>query len=132
MSTDLEIARAAKLRPIAEIAAAAGIPADALIPYGRYMGKIDFPFIRAQADKPVGALVLVTGISPTPAGEGKTTTTIGLGDALNRLGTRSMICLREPSLRPRFGIKAAAATGRSLPPATSRPTAPWPHCCATP
>src|SRR5260370_19010130 len=115
MSTDLEIARAAKLRPIAEIAAAAGIPADALIPYGRYMGKIDFPFIRAQADKPVGALVLVTGISPTPAGEGKTTTTIGLGDALNRLGTRSMICPREPSLGPCFGIKGGPTGGGRAP-----------------
>ncbi len=111
MSTDLEIARAAKLQPIADIAARAGIPADALVPYGRYMGKVDFPFIRAQAGKPDGALVLVTGISPTPAGEGKTTTTIGLGDALNRLGTRSMICLREPSLGPCFGVKGGATGG---------------------
>ncbi len=111
MPTDLEIARAATLRPIADIAAVAGIPADALVPYGRHMAKIEFPFIEAQADKSDGALVLVTGISPTPAGEGKTTTTIGLGDALNRLGTRSMICLREPSLGPCFGVKGGATGG---------------------
>ena len=83
MSTDLEIARAATLRPIADIAARAGIPADALEPYGRFKGKVNFDFIRSVQDRPDGALVLVTGISPTPAGEGKTTTTIGLGDALN-------------------------------------------------
>ena len=96
MSTDLEIARAATLRPIGEIAARAGIPADALEPYGRFKAKIDFDFIRSVQDRPDGALVLVTGISPTPAGEGKTTTTIGLGDALNAVGRRTMICLREP------------------------------------
>ena len=83
MATDLEIARAAKLRPIAEIAARAGIPADALEPYGRFKAKIGFDFIRSVQDRPDGALVLVTGINPTAAGEGKTTTTIGLGDALN-------------------------------------------------
>ncbi|MBP0491172.1 formate--tetrahydrofolate ligase [Roseomonas indoligenes] len=111
MTTDLEIARAATLRPIAEIAERAGIPLDALEPYGRFKAKIGTDFIRAQAGRPEGALVLVTGISPTPAGEGKTTTTIGLGDALNALGTRTMIALREPSLGPCFGVKGGATGG---------------------
>ncbi|MFM7692008.1 MAG: formate--tetrahydrofolate ligase, partial [Alphaproteobacteria bacterium] len=111
MATDLDIARAATLKPIAEIAARAGIPADALEPYGKYKAKIGLDFIGAQADRPDGALVLVTGINPTPAGEGKTTTTVGLGDALNALGTRSMICLREPSLGPCFGVKGGATGG---------------------
>ena len=111
MATDLDIARAATLKPIAEIATRAGIPADALEPYGKYKAKIGLDFIRAQADRPDGALVLVTGINPTPAGEGKTTTTVGLGDALNALGTRTMICLREPSLGPCFGVKGGATGG---------------------
>jgi formate--tetrahydrofolate ligase len=111
MLTDLDIARAATLKPIADIAARAGIPADALEPYGKYKAKIGLDFIRDQADKPDGALVLVTGINPTPAGEGKTTTTVGLGDALNALGTRTMICLREPSLGPCFGVKGGATGG---------------------
>ncbi|MBU6499501.1 MAG: formate--tetrahydrofolate ligase [Rhodospirillales bacterium] len=111
MANDLEIARAARLRPIADIAAAAGIPAAALVPYGRYKAKIDFEFIDSLQGRPDGALVLVTGISPTPAGEGKTTTTIGLGDALRALGARSMICLREPSLGPCFGVKGGATGG---------------------
>ena len=111
MATDLEIARAATLQPIAEIAARAGIPETALIPHGRTKAKIDFDFIAAQAARPRGKLVLVTGISPTAAGEGKTTTTIGLGDALNALGTRTMICLREPSLGPCFGVKGGATGG---------------------
>ena len=111
MPTDLEIARAARLRPIADIAEAAGIPANALEPYGRYKAKVGLDFVAAQADRPDGALVLVTGISPTAAGEGKTTTTIGLGDALNRVGRRTMICLREPSLGPCFGVKGGATGG---------------------
>ena len=111
MATDLDIARAATLKPIADIAARAGSPADALEPYGKYKAKIGLDFIRAQTDKPDGALVLVTGINPTPAGEGKTTTTVGLGDALNALGTRTMICLREPSLGPCFGVKGGATGG---------------------
>jgi formate--tetrahydrofolate ligase len=111
MATDLEIARAARLRPIAEIAAAAGIPAEALEPYGRHKAKIGFDFIRSVADRPEGALVLVTGINPTKAGEGKTTTTIGLGDALNATGAKTMICLREPSLGPCFGQKGGATGG---------------------
>ena len=111
MATDLDIARAATLKPIAEIASRAGIPTDALEPYGKYKAKIGLDFIRAQSDRPDGALVLVTGINPTPAGEGKTTTTVGLGDALNALGTRTMICLREPSLGPCFGVKGGATGG---------------------
>jgi len=111
MPSDLEIARAARLRPIAEIAEKLGVPIDAIEPYGRYKAKIGFDFIRAVEDRPEGALILVTGISPTPAGEGKTTTTVGLGDALNRLGTRTAICLREPSVGPSFGQKGGAAGG---------------------
>ncbi|HEY1933612.1 MAG TPA: formate--tetrahydrofolate ligase [Acetobacteraceae bacterium] len=111
MKSDLEIAREAKMRPIAEIAARLGIPDEALEPYGRHKAKVGFDFIKAQQSKPDGALVLVTGISPTPAGEGKTTTTVGLGDALNRIGKRAVICLREPSLGPSFGMKGGAAGG---------------------
>ena len=111
MKTDLEIARESKMRPIAEVAARLHIPDEALEPYGRYKAKVGFDFINQQADKPDGALVLVTGISPTPAGEGKTTTTVGLGDALNRIGKRAVICLREPSLGPSFGMKGGAAGG---------------------
>ena len=111
MATDLEIARSTPLRPIAEIAGRAGIPEDALIPYGRHIAKIALPFVAEQSAKPPGALVLVSGISPTAAGEGKTTTTVGLGDALRRVGSRSMICLREPSLGPCFGVKGGAAGG---------------------
>jgi formate--tetrahydrofolate ligase len=111
MNPDLAIARSVTLRPISEIAARAGIPEDALEPYGRTKAKISFSFIRAQSENPDGALVLVTGISPTPAGEGKTTTTIGLADALAAEGARTMICLREPSLGPCFGVKGGAAGG---------------------
>ena len=111
MTTDLDIARAARLLPIADIAGRAGIPAEALHSYGRHKAKIDFDFIATQESHPDGALVLVSGISPTPAGEGKTTTTIGLGDALRALGQRAMICLREPSLGPCFGQKGGATGG---------------------
>ncbi len=111
MTTDIEIARAATLRPIADIAARLNIPADALEPYGRHKAKVGFDYINSVQDRKDGALVLVTGISPTPAGEGKTTTTVGLGDALNRIGKRATICLREPSLGPSFGMKGGAAGG---------------------
>ncbi len=111
MASDLDIARSVKLRPIAEIAARAGIAEAALLPYGRHKAKIDYEFIRSVQDRPDGALVLVTGINPTPAGEGKTTTTIGLGDALNAAGHKTMICLREPSLGPCFGVKGGATGG---------------------
>jgi len=111
MSIDLEIARAATLQPIAAIAARAGIPDAALNPYGKYKAKLEMGFVAEASARPPGALVLVTGINPTPAGEGKTTTTIGLGDALNALGTRTMIALREPSLGPCFGVKGGATGG---------------------
>ena len=109
--SDLEIARAATLRPMAEIAARAGIPDAALEPYGKTKAKVSLDFCTEAAARPQGRLVLVTGISPTPAGEGKTTTTVGLSDALNRVGARAMVCLREPSLGPCFGVKGGAAGG---------------------
>ena len=111
MRSDIEIADAAVLEPIAAIAAKLDIPADALEPYGRYKAKVAADFIAGLQSRPDGALVLVTGISPTPAGEGKTTTTIGLGDALRRIGQRVAICLREPSLGPCFGVKGGATGG---------------------
>ena len=108
--SDLDIARAATLRPLTEVAAKLNIQ-DELIPYGRAKAKVDLDFLeRARKERP-GKLILVTAISPTPAGEGKTTTTVGLGDALNRLGKRTAICLREPSLGPCFGMKGGAAGG---------------------
>jgi formate--tetrahydrofolate ligase len=111
MPTDIEIARAAKLQPIGAIAAKAGIPDAALQPYGKYIAKVDTSAIGDFASRPDGKLILVTAISPTPAGEGKTTTTVGLGDGLSRLGKRTMIALREPSLGPCFGQKGGAAGG---------------------
>jgi formate--tetrahydrofolate ligase len=111
MKSDLEIAREATLRPIGEIAAKLNIPDTAIEPYGRHKAKIGLDFVDSLKDRPDGALVLVTGINPTPAGEGKTTTTVGLGDALNRIGKRAAICLREPSLGPSFGMKGGAAGG---------------------
>uniref|UniRef100_UPI0018EB5389 formate--tetrahydrofolate ligase n=1 Tax=Bosea sp. ASV33 TaxID=2795106 RepID=UPI0018EB5389 len=111
MPTDIEIARVATLQPIATIAEKAGIPSEALSPYGKYIAKIDTQAIPGFQAKPDGKLILVTAISPTPAGEGKTTTTVGLGDGLSRIGKRAMIALREPSLGPSFGMKGGAAGG---------------------
>ena len=108
---DIEIAQAARKQPIEEIAARLDIPADALIPYGHDKAKIDLSYIESLNDRPDGRLILVTAITPTPAGEGKTTTTVGLGDALNALGKKTAICLREPSLGPCFGLKGGAAGG---------------------
>ena len=108
---DITIARAASLAPILEIAAKVGIPQDALVPYGWTKAKVSLNFINTLNAKPDGKLILVTAISPTPAGEGKTTTTIGLGDALNKIGKRTMIVLREPSLGPCFGTKGGATGG---------------------
>ena len=108
MKTDIEIAQEAKLRNIAEIASAAGIPAEAVEPYGNYKAKVDPNRLPAGKD---GKLILVTAISPSPAGEGKTTTTIGLADGLKRLGKKVVVALREPSLGPVFGIKGGAAGG---------------------
>ncbi|MCD1267674.1 formate--tetrahydrofolate ligase [Microbacterium sp. MEC084] len=111
MLSNIEIAQAARLRPIGEIAAAAGIPDEALEPYGRAKAKVALSWLHGLTDRPRGRLVLVTAVSPTPAGEGKTTTTVGLGDALTRISERAMICLREPALGPVFGMKGGAAGG---------------------
>ena len=111
MRSDLEIARAAALRDIAEIAGRVGIPDEAVHRYGRHKAKIALDYVDTLAGRPDGKLILTTGMTPTPAGEGKTTTTVGLGDALNRAGKRAMVCLREPSLGPCFGVKGGAAGG---------------------
>ncbi len=111
VKSDIEIAREAKMKPITEVAAKLGIPADALIPYGSTKAKLSFDFINALGTRPDGKLILVTAISPTPAGEGKTTTTVGLTDGLNRIGKKAMCALREPSLGPSFGMKGGAAGG---------------------
>ena len=109
--SDIEIAHQAKMLPIDKVAARLNIPPDDLEHYGKYKAKVGLSFYQKQLAKPRGRLVLVTAISPTPAGEGKTTTTVGLGDALNRIGKRAIICLREPSLGPSFGVKGGAAGG---------------------
>ena len=110
--SDIEIAQAATLRPIAKVARdALGLAPDDLIPYGHTKAKLSYAAVNRLAGKPEGKLILVTAISPTPAGEGKTTTTIGLGDALNRIGRKTVICLREPSLGPVFGQKGGATGG---------------------
>ena len=109
--SDIEIARAAKMKPIAEIAARLDVPGDALEPYGRTKAKLSLDFVKGLGGKKQGKLILVTAMTPTPAGEGKTTTTVGLGDALNRIGKKAAICLREPSLGPCFGMKGGAAGG---------------------
>jgi formate--tetrahydrofolate ligase len=111
VKSDIEIAQAANVRPIQEIADKLGIPADALIPYGHDKAKIGADFIEATGKSKDGKLILVTAVSPTPAGEGKTTTTVGLGDGLNLIGKNAVICLREPSLGPCFGMKGGAAGG---------------------
>jgi len=110
-NSDIAIAQAATLQPIEDIAATLGIPPPALFRYGPYKGKVDLTFCAEAAARPRGKLILVTAINPTPAGEGKTTTTIGLGDALRRRGQRAAICLREPSLGPCFGAKGGATGG---------------------
>ncbi len=109
--TDIEIARAAQKQPIQKIGARLGIPAEDLIPYGHDKAKVSQTFIRGLEGRPEGKLILVTAINPTPAGEGKTTTTVGLGDGLNRIGKRAVICIREASLGPNFGMKGGAAGG---------------------
>ena len=109
--TDIEIARAARKRPIQEIGAAIGIGTDDLLPYGHDKAKVSQRFIDGVQDRPNGKLILVTAINPTPAGEGKTTTTVGLGDGLNAIGKSAMICIREASLGPNFGMKGGAAGG---------------------
>jgi formate--tetrahydrofolate ligase len=111
VASDIEIARAAQMRPIHEIGDGLGLDAAALQPYGHTKAKVDVTGIAGLADRPDGKLILVTAMTPTPAGEGKTTTTVGLGDGLNRIGKKAIICLREPSLGPCFGVKGGAAGG---------------------
>ena len=111
MLSDIEIAQGCQMRPITEVAAAAGLDAEDLELYGKYKAKLSADVWKKAADKPDGKLVLVTAINPTPAGEGKTTTTVGLGEALAKMGRKAMIALREPSLGPVFGIKGGAAGG---------------------
>ena len=109
MKSDIEIAQEAKMKPIADIAAGLGLADEDVIPYGRYKAKINHRLIHKASKQ--GKLILVTAISPTPAGEGKTTTSVGLADAMNALGKKTMLCLREPSLGPVFGMKGGAAGG---------------------
>jgi formate--tetrahydrofolate ligase len=111
MPSDIEIAQQAVLQPIADIAYRLGIPQEAIETHGRVKAKIALDYLASLESRPNGKLILVTAMSPTPAGEGKTTTTVGLGDALNRIGKRAVICLREPSLGPVFGLKGGAAGG---------------------
>ncbi|CAI8349874.1 MAG: Formate--tetrahydrofolate ligase [Gammaproteobacteria bacterium] len=111
MKTDIEIAQAAKLEKISTIAKKIDIPEDSLEPYGHYKAKISMDFVKSLESKPDGNLILVTAISPTPAGEGKTTTSVGLGDALNLIGKKALVTIREPSLGPVFGMKGGAAGG---------------------
>ncbi|MCL5677278.1 MAG: formate--tetrahydrofolate ligase, partial [Firmicutes bacterium] len=111
MKTDIEIAQEARMKPIVDIAAQLGLEPEDLELYGKYKAKVTFEAIERMKDRPDGNLVLVTAITPTPAGEGKTTTTVGLGQALWQLGKKAIIALREPSLGPSFGIKGGAAGG---------------------
>jgi formate--tetrahydrofolate ligase len=111
VKSDIEIARAAKMKPIMEIGKKLGIPAEDLIPYGHTKAKVELKYIDSLAKKKDGKLILVTAINPTPAGEGKTTTTVGLGDGLNKIGKKAIVALREPSLGPCFGMKGGAAGG---------------------
>lgn len=111
VKSDIEIARACEMKPIVSVAERLGIPAESLLNYGPYKGKVALDYIESLPEKRDSKLILVTAISPTPAGEGKTTTTVGLGDALNRTGKKASICIREPSLGPCFGMKGGAAGG---------------------
>ena len=112
MASDIEIAQKAKLERIAKVAQhKLGIAEEHLEPYGHYKAKVSLDWISGLGDRPDGKLILVTAMTPTPAGEGKTTTSVGLGDALNLIGKRAVICLREPSLGPVFGMKGGAAGG---------------------
>ncbi|MCR9148029.1 MAG: formate--tetrahydrofolate ligase, partial [Rhodobacteraceae bacterium] len=109
--SDIEIAREASKKPIQEIGTTLGIPTEHLLPYGHDKAKVSQAFINEVQSREDGKLILVTAINPTPAGEGKTTTTVGLGDGLNRIGKKAMICIREASLGPNFGMKGGAAGG---------------------
>ena len=116
MLTDIEIAQQTKLRPIAEIAEELHICPEELEPYGRFKAKLNDDLFKRLENEPDGKLILVTAINPTPAGEGKTTTTAGLGQAMAKIGKKAVIALREPSLGPVFGIKGGAAGGKTTPP----------------
>ena len=111
MLSDIEIARNTSLQPIVDVAAQLGIPSEVLEPQGRFISKISLPYCKELAERPAGKLILVTAITPTPAGEGKTTTSIGLADGLRRIGKKVVVCLREPSMGPCFGMKGGAAGG---------------------
>ena len=111
MKSDIDIARASTMKPIVDIASKIGIPQESVLNYGNYKAKISLDFIKSLEKKPDGKLILVTAMTPTPAGEGKTTTTVGLGDGLNAIGKKTIVCLREPSLGPCFGMKGGAAGG---------------------
>ncbi|HCF50913.1 MAG TPA: formate--tetrahydrofolate ligase, partial [Syntrophomonas sp.] len=111
MKSDIEIAQETHMKPITDVAASLGLTDDDIELYGKYKAKVALPVWERIKDRPSGKLVLVTAITPTPAGEGKTTTTVGLGQALNRVGKKAVIGLREPSLGPSFGIKGGAAGG---------------------
>ena len=111
VKSDIEIARAATMKPILEVGAGLGIPSESLDPYGHYKAKVSMDYVDSLSAEEDGKLILVTGINPTPAGEGKTTTSVGLGDALNKIGKKAIMCLREPSLGPCFGVKGGAAGG---------------------
>ena len=111
MKSDIEIARESQPRPVIEIAAQLGIPPEQLVPYGHTKAKVNLDYVQGLEDRPDGRLILVTAMSPTPAGEGKTTVAIGLADAMNRIGAKASVCLREPSLGPCFGLKGGAAGG---------------------
>ena len=110
MKTDIEIAQSTQMRHIADIAKTAGVDEEYLEFYGKYKAKIDYRLLQ-ESDAPNGKLILVTAINPTPAGEGKTTTTVGLADGMRRLGKNALVALREPSLGPVFGVKGGAAGG---------------------
>jgi len=139
MKTDIEIAQSTQMQHIADIARTAGVDEEYLEFYGKYKAKIDYRLLQ-ESKAPNGKLILVTAINPTPAGEGKTTTTVGLADGMRRLGKNALVALREPSLGPVFGVKGGAAgggyslwrTSTSTSPATSmpsvRPITCWPPC----
>ena len=146
MMTDIEIAQQCRIHPIADIAATAGIDESYLEQYGRYKAKIDPQLLKDRAERPDGKLILVTAINPTPAGEGKTTTSVGLADGLRKIGKNAVAALREPSLGPVFGVKGGAAGGgyaQVVPMedinlhftgdfhAIAQPTACWPPCSIT-
>ncbi len=111
IKSDIEIAREASMLPVAEVGSKLGIPGDQLLQYGPYKAKLSMDYVKSLQERPNGKLILTTAVTPTPAGEGKTTTTVGLGDGLNRIGKNAAICLREPSLGPCFGMKGGAAGG---------------------